>query len=201
MRGIYKALPFHTHLNSGASLYRPAHMLPRSVTAIDPASLVMTDFNITQPFTIAPSATIAQANDKMIACGVRLLFVIDAPSKLVGLITATDILGERPLLYISEHGGTRDGILVGDIMTAREKIQTLTMDDVNHASVGDIVETMKQFGRQHILVIERYADDTRMTVRGMFSTTQIARQLGETIEALPRAATFAEMELAITATA
>ena len=40
-----------------------------------------------------------------------------------------------------------------------------------------------------------------MTVRGMFSTTQIARQLGETIEALPRAATFAEMELAITATA
>ena len=49
------------------------------------------------------------------------------------------------------------------------------------AEVGHIVATLKAAGRQHALVAESGPDGTAQTVRGIFSLSQIARQLGVTI--------------------
>jgi hypothetical protein len=43
----------------------------------DPALSMMSDFYHIRPFSIPATATIEQINSKMIACGVRLLFVSD----------------------------------------------------------------------------------------------------------------------------
>lgn len=52
-----------------------------------------------------------------------------------------------------------------------------TLEHARAAKVGHIVATLKQAGRQHTLVVERDAKgQTRL--RGIFSTTQVARQLG-----------------------
>jgi hypothetical protein len=133
----------------------------------------------------------------MIACGVRLLFVCDAQGALLGLVTATDLLSEKPVRYLQEHGGKREDILAQDIMTPHEKLQTLAMKDVESASVGDIVVTMKDFHRQHILVVEPDESEAGEAIRGMFSTSQISRQTGIAIEQNNRANSFAEIELAI----
>ena len=47
----------------------------------------------------------------------RLLFVLDGDRFVVGVITATDLLGEKPMRFVQERGGTRSDILVADIMT------------------------------------------------------------------------------------
>lgn len=182
----------------GAGVKSPDPFRHQSVAEGDPALRVMTDFDLITPFSISPTATLNDTNRKMIACQVRLLFVCDRSSTLLGLVTSTDILGEKPILYLNEHGGSRGEILAKDIMTPHADLEALDMRDVEDATVGDIVETMKIFGRQHILVVEPTADGGEV-IRGLFSTSQIGRQLGRSIEALGRANTFAELEQAIAA--
>ena len=188
----FRALPYHT-IAEEAKINRRAHHRQTNVGLDEPASVVMTDLNEATPFAIEPTASIESANDKMIACGVRLLFVTEESGGLLGLITASDILGERPVQYVKEHGGARGDIIVQDIMTAKAQLDVIYLRDVAIASVGDIVETMKVFNRQHMLVVQHNENGLEI-VCGIFSTTQINRQLGTNIEPSPRAATFADIE-------
>ncbi|MDH5546453.1 MAG: CBS domain-containing protein [Gammaproteobacteria bacterium] len=186
-------------LSNSASLYRPTHMIPNSVMLDDPGLAVMTDLEQISAFTINPAATIEQANEKMMICGVRLLFVIDLSGNLAGLITAVDILGEKPLAYLQEHGGNYTDILVQDIMTRREKLEAISMRDLLKSNVGDVVETLRRAKRQHILVYETLDDSSHQLIRGIISSTQVERQLGFEIENLRRAQNFAELERALLA--
>jgi CBS domain-containing protein len=196
----FKPLEYYAIAKS-AKINGPTANRPTDVALEDPATLVMTDFNNVQPFSIEATASIDDTNDKMIACGVRLLFVTDAKGGLLGLVTSSDTLGEKPLRYLQEHGGRREDIIAQEIMTPHEQLLALHMHDVQLASVGDIIETMKAFGRQHILVTEIQSDDSTETIRGIFSTSQISRQVGFTIELVERANNFAEVEKTLTSAA
>jgi len=180
-------------------LSQPVHLQASSVSFDDPAIVAMTDFNRITPITIESSATIDVANEKMINLGVRLLFVTDQERSVCGIITANDILGERPVQYIKEHGGMHEDILVLDIMTRKEAFDAVRINDVARYKVGDIVETIKNSGRHHVLVIEDL--DDHASIRGIFSITQVSRQIGEKIEFNNRANTFAELEHALVANA
>lgn len=178
----------------GAKINRRLYNRPTDVSLHDPANVVMTDFNEITPYSIEPTATLDAANDKMIACGVRLLFVTDSEGSLLGLVTSTDTLGEKPLKYLQERGGKREDILTQEIMTPHEQLLTLHLSDVLISSVGDIIETLKEFGRQHILVSESLPHKSKDSIRGIFSTSQISRQIGYTIDLVERANNFAEVE-------
>ena len=195
MNTSYRSLP-HALLEPGTSISQSQHPEIDSITLTDKAELVFTDFAYIRPFTISSTAPIDQINDKMIACGVRLLFVARADGVLHGLVTFTDLFGEKPVQYIQQHGGNREEILAQDIMTPLAQLETLQKDNVVRASVGDIVETIKAAGRQHMLVSHTHADG-RQIVTGLFSSTHIEKLLGIEIELSPRAQTFAELERAL----
>ena len=196
MANQYKSLSYNT-LVRGTKINRRTQNRQTSVSLNNPATIVMTDFSQVSPFSIEPTASIDEANAKMIACGVRLLFVLDNTDGLIGLITASDVLGEKPVKYIQERGGIRQDIMAKDIMTPHDKLQALQMADIENACVGDIVETMKTFGRQHILVVEKDQTSGTEYIQGLFSTSQIERQLQMNIELSNRAASFAELEKAL----
>ncbi|WP_455209326.1 CBS domain-containing protein [Kaarinaea lacus] len=188
----YKALP-HQSMEHDTKVDRRTINRATDVSLDDPAILVMTDLHEITPFSIEPTASIEAANEKMIACGVRLLFVTDNDGKLTGIITSTDVLGDKPVRYLKEHGGSRDDIMVLDIMTAVDALKVLLLVDVQKAYVGDIVETMNLLGRQHTLVVDK-TEAGESIVRGIFSTSQISHQLGMHIEPTKRANTFADVE-------
>ena len=129
----------------------------------------------------------------MIARGVRLLLVVDADDQVLGLVTASDVLGEKPMKVLRAKGGTRRDVLVSDIMTPRDRLEVLTMSQVANAAVGSVVATLKRSGRQHALVVDD-SEGGPDKVRGIFSVTQIARQLGIVIQTAQVARTFAEIE-------
>ena len=79
----------------------------------------MTDLKIVSAQTISPDVPMETANRKMISNGVRLLLVVDDEQRVLGLITASDILGEKPMQYVQKTGCTHDEILVRDIMTSK----------------------------------------------------------------------------------
>ncbi len=188
----------YSRLENHVTFQRPPQRLPERVTSDSPAVDVMTDLTKVAAVTIGPCGTLDNANERMIASGVRLLLVIDQRNEILGIITATDLVGERPMKYLQEVGGKREEIFVRDIMTPYEQLEVIYMVDVNNASVGDIVETLKQVGRQHALVVD-LDDNKKQVVRGIFSTKQLSKQLGISIELTEVAKTFAELEQALIA--
>lgn len=176
-------------LQKGASIRRPVQVMPETVRLEDPALSVMTDFALTYAYTVFPLQSIEFARSKMIQRGVRLLLVIDNENAMLGLITATDLTGERPMQVTRNQGIPYEDVLVKDVMTPRERLECLCVDDLKSASVGSIVATLQKQGRQHALVVER-ASDRSQVVRGLFSLSQISRELGS---AMPVATTFADI--------
>jgi CBS domain-containing protein len=188
----YASLTFG-RLSPGAGFARPTQVLPERVGLEDSALAVMTDFERISAVVIRPDDSIDDANARMIQGGVRLLLVIDAQRNIAGLITANDILGEKPLQIITERGGRRQDIVVRDIMTPHDQLEVLELRDVQRARVGQIVATLKEATRQHALIVDRDSDG-RQRVRGLFSLTQIARQLGVAIQSSEVARNFHEIE-------
>ena len=182
-----------SELLPGTGFAEPRQVFPARVGAGDSALAVMTDFERVSAVLVRPDDSIDEANLRMIRRGVRLLLVVDALRNVAGLITANDILGEKPLQIIASHGGHRSDILVRDIMTPQSRLEVLDMREVQQARVGTIVATLLESARQHALIAERDSDG-RQRVRGMFSLTQIARQLGVSIESSHVARTFYEIE-------
>lgn len=179
-------------LATGVGYQRPRQTLPEHVTLDSPAIDVMTDLSKVAAETVTANASVAEAEERMIASGVRLLFVTNQLNQITGIVTSKDLSGERILRYINDSNSAREDLIVRDIMTPQHKVEVLEMGDVATARVGDIVATMKRMGRQHALVVDRNAQD-QQTIRGLLSTTQIGRQLGETIETTDVAGNFANL--------
>jgi CBS domain-containing protein len=189
----YHPLPLR-ELGTGARFRRPTQRQALRVGAESSAIEVMTDLERATPATIRPDAPLAGANRFMITRGVRLLLVVDEEHETVlGIITSTDILGERPLLAATARGLRRDELTVADVMTSAAEVEVIDLQDVEAARVGHVVETLRRSGRQHVLVVDREA-----RVRGIFSLSQIARQLGVALPATGETAlTFSQIEAAL----
>jgi hypothetical protein len=65
---------------------------------------------------------------------------------------------------------------------------------VEHASIKDIVRVLHKAGRQHAIVVEQDKDNQSCSLRGIFSITQIGRQMGIEITADDHVQSFAEFE-------
>ena len=162
-----------------------------------PALAVMTDLRQISAATIDLEAPVDAANRFMIRRGVRLLLVSDDARQVLGLITSNDVLGEKPVQFALERGIKRQEIRVRDIMIPCERLEVLHYADLIHAEVGHIVATLQRAGRQHALVADMGVDGKTQTVRGIFSASQIARQLGVAIHTTEVAQTFAEIGAAL----
>lgn len=191
----YSPLPSFP-LKAESSFARPAQVLPERVKLSDPAINVMTDLNKVSLVSVRAKTPMDSANAKMIRYGVRMLLVLDDNEQLAGLLTATDVLGEKPMRFLQNMGGTHADIMVRDIMSAQSELEVLKIDDVQQSKVGQVVASLKKSNRQHALVVTEGADG-RHTVCGLFSITQIARQLGAQLQSFELAHTFAEIEAVI----
>jgi CBS-domain-containing membrane protein len=184
----------HVPLDPGSHYARPPE-LPELVHMDSPALEVMTDLRTIRAVTTKPDVSIDAALDKMKIDGVRLLLVIGAGGELIGLVTARDIQGEKPIQLARETGIEHARITVEMIMTPPSQIQVLNMLSVRNAQVGHIVATLRELERQHTLVVEVDGTSGRQTVRGIFSTSQISRQLGvDVTDAVSPAHSLAEIQ-------
>ncbi len=167
---------------------------PKPIKLDSPAIEAMTDLRQVAAATIRPDATVPQANRTMIARGVRLLLVTAVTGAIEGVITAHDIIGEKPVNLLSQRGGRHTELTVADLMVPRSAIDVLDIAAVLRSEVGHIIATLKDAGRQHALVVDQDRLTGEEIVRGIFSATQIGRQLGMPIATFEVAHTFAEIE-------
>ena len=173
---------------------------PPAVNADSAALLVMTDLSQVPSATITADASLEEANQSMLVRGVRALFVVGNANAnandMVGLVTSVDVLGEKAVLVAQKRQSKRSDLRVADVMVPVEQVEALSMEVVKRASVGNIVTTLKLYGRAHAIVVGQ-GQDGHQTVLGIFSASQIARQLGVQIQSQEIARTFAEIEAVI----
>ena len=186
-------------MRPGTRVRQPPRESQKPVELHHPAAAVMTDLAAVPAVPVDPDVGIEAAMRIMMRRSVRSLFVVDVASEVIGLITATDLLGEKPLRHIHSHGGKRADIRVRDIMTPLAQLDVLEMSDVARARVGHVLATLRDAGRHHAMVVETGADG-RDTVRGVFSASQLEKQLGMPIAISDAAHTFAEIEAALAVT-
>ncbi len=156
---------------------------------------LMTDFAVVPAAAVEPGMALHDANQYMIRRGVRSLLVVDAAGRIEGIVTANDILGERPLQVALERGVRSAELAIREVMTPAERMEALPLESLLDARVGHVVATLQRAGRQHALVVERVEEGD--VVRGIFSLSQIAAELGITLEYTALASTFAEVEAAL----
>jgi hypothetical protein len=103
---------------------------------------------------------------------------------VVGLVTASDILGEKPICHMQSFGGTRAEVTVDDVMDPATTWPVATLADLEHATVETILATFQACGRTHLAVVEDSPAGPRL--RGVFSSAKLLRLTARSRQAAAR---------------
>jgi CBS-domain-containing membrane protein len=183
-------------MRAGTVVRQPALESAPRVQSGDPALSVMTDLRQVPAVLVDADVDIEAAMRIMIRRNVRSLFVVNVDNEVLGLITATDLLGEKPIEHLARYGGKRADIRVRDLMTPQSRLEVLPLAEVERARVGHVLATLEASGRQHAMVVEEDPGG-REVVRGVFSASQLEKQLGRPVSAGAPARTFSEIKAAL----
>jgi CBS domain-containing protein len=172
------AIPLHA-FSSATVAFGPRNA-PWRVALQDPAMSVMTDFRDRAVFKVSPGENVDDALLWMKHAGLRAAFVMDpATDRMLGLITAYDIMGEKPLRYLESIGSTGSGMSRRDVRVAdiMEKVEDWTVADMRHvagATVQSVLDAIERSGRTHLPVMES-GEGNEPRLRGLFSASKIRR--------------------------
>jgi CBS domain-containing protein len=143
----------------------------------DPALTVMTDFRERTSVTVSDTAIIDEALEHMRHTGVRCAFTIDYQSRMiVGLITAYDILGEKPMQYMQSAAIPRREVLVRDIMQKISEWHVADIKQIERASVAAVSNMFAERRLSHVPVMET-SEAGEQRLRGLLSAAKVRRLL------------------------
>ena len=84
-------------------------------------------------------------------------------------------------------------LVVGDVMVNKhDDAQVMHLSDVTAAKVGNIIATLKELGTPFCLVVDHDAEDNHVLC-GVFSLSQIERQMGLELHGEEIAQTFSQV--------
>lgn len=147
-------------------------VVSRTVSLYSPAMAVFTDFKQHMPHVIDEEAPATKLEKIMMQAHVTMMLVLDHKGKFIGIVSKDDIDDQKIMQKVSA-GMSRDMLKVSDFMRTKTSLMAFDFDELARATVGDVVETLKDNQRHHCLVLDRHGHE----VRGVISVSDIARQL------------------------
>jgi CBS domain-containing protein len=143
----------------------------------DSALTVMTDFRERNSVTVEDTATIDDALEHMRHTGVRCAFAIDVHTAVVlGLVTAYDITGEKPMQYMLSRAIRRREVLVRDIMQEISSCRVADIKQLERATVGAVSNMFIGSRLTHVPVMEA-GENKEQRLRGLLSAAKVKRLL------------------------
>lgn len=160
----------------------------------DPAITAMVDFKYIKAITISPDDALDTALAGVKSSAYHVLLVVNKEQHILGMITAEDLLGEKPLKAIQERRIARSDIIVRMVMTPQHNLLAIDFENLRHAKVGHIVETLRAHKQHYALVVKIDEKTHAHTVRGLFSAALLSKELGkDVLSAMPEAHSIAEL--------
>lgn len=163
-------------LHSHCTYMQPPE-LPEVTHIHDSAMTIMVDFKYHTPPTISAHKSLDEAKLEMQIYHLPVLLVADLEKNVVGIITAEDILGEKPVKVSQERRIPRSEIEVEMVMLSFKDIIALNFDDITHLKVGHVIQTLRETKQHDLLVIKVDPHTGTQKLRGLFSASIISRQL------------------------
>ncbi len=157
----------------------------------DPALSLLTDLRHAPCIVASHSDSLPDTLKLMQRARVRMVFVAGADGQLVGMVTAEDIQGERPVMRASSHHMSHRDLTLADVMIPVALWETVDLVQVRTARLGDIAATLHAHGLRYLLVTQN--KDGRTVLRGLFSAHRLEMAMNMTIEADLHSRSFAEL--------
>jgi len=157
-----------------------------------PANALLVDFFRVQPITAGEFIAVDDALELMRVNRIRSLMIIDGKNEFVGIVTAMDLMGGKPMAYANEAGIPLAEVQVKNIMLPKSRLRAMARADVEIATIGEVLQILKSQNQQHLLVFEGTND--MMRISGMFSISDFKHALGINLHSAPVGYTFSELE-------
>ncbi|GAB2678091.1 CBS domain-containing protein [Aliiglaciecola sp. 3_MG-2023] len=142
------------------------------ITMHSNALSIFTDFKKFTPLVIDASTKAVELEGLMKRSHVRMELVLDSEQNFIGIVSLSDISEQRILAKVTKNQ-PREEITVTDFMRSKNSLKAFSYEDLRAASVGDVVETLRDNHQQHCLVI----DKSNHEIRGLISASDVARIL------------------------
>ena len=143
-----------------------------SINLYSPSLSVFTDFKKAAPRVIEPSICADELVRLMRKEHVRMKVVVDASNAFVGIISLADLSEEAFIKQVAK-GYSRSELLVADLMRPKEGLLALSYSSLKNADIKSLLYSQRTNELQHLLVI----DENSNTIRGLVSSSDVARQL------------------------
>jgi len=143
-----------------------------SITLKDSALMVFTDFLKTSPLILDDATSAIEAERLMRKTHVRFKIVVDQYNHFLGVISSDD-LSEQAQLSKANKVTARAELSVTDLMTPKAELEAICRAQLDTATIGDVVDVLKDHGHQHCLVV----DTNTGQICGLFSASDISRIL------------------------
>lgn len=171
------------------SYHRLSHPETESLSLDSPASDIVTRFDHTRPFALELDVGIDDALLLMKKAHVRSVIVMDGAEQFKGIISVADLESRKVLSVAQSLGQRRDELSVADLMTPRDKLSGLSIQQIEGSRIGDVLKTLQDVGSQHMLVVK--PDES--LICGIISASDIARKLHIPVAITERATSFREV--------
>ncbi len=159
--------------------YDKPQPLPTVVHIEDPARDVFFDFLIIKPLVINAHQYMHEAKKIMENRTLHVMLVLDDnSSEFIGIIALEDILGTKPVQLQRTYNIELKDLFVKHMMVARDKLVAIDYHNVETAKVGHIIKTLHELNQHFLFVTEKSPEDGSIRLRGIFTDTQINKQLG-----------------------
>jgi len=162
-------------------------------TLDSPCKRILIDFHHESPAVASPDFSIDHGL-QLIRCGnCSELIVVDCQTlECKGLISAREIVGEKPIRFAETYRKSRAEITVGELMEPVSRLHRVDNKALKNYKIGDIVKTLRSL-RQPYLMVTTVVKKRRI-VSGYFSLAHIGAELDINFDAFSRARSFAELE-------
>jgi CBS domain containing-hemolysin-like protein len=164
-------------------LVQPKEFLETKLSS--PALQIFTDFRQYSPSILDASTKALDALEMMNNEHSRLKLVVDAQEEMVGLISTEQLSTQNILQHLSKDVKATD-LLVSELMRPRDRIIALSYQQIEHCTVGDVLNTLQHSGEPYCVVI----DIENHQIRGVISAKDIADRLHIEPVAITRIPTF-----------
>ena len=149
---------------------------PWYVRTTDPAMSVMIDYRTRSSVTVSETAPLDKALEHMKHAGVKCAFVVDEKKTVIGMITAYDMLGEKPQQHMHFTSVAHNDVLVKDIMQKISDWRVADIKDIEQSTVEDVWEVFNETGMTHLPVMETTTSNEQC-LRGLLSFAKVKRLL------------------------
>jgi predicted transcriptional regulator len=137
-----------------------------------PATTIFTDFKKHEALVVESDTSAEAALQLMLKTHVRMKLVVSQGNDFLGIISSNELTEQKIQAKVSKSNSRKD-VLVKDLMIPKYRLHAFDFDELQNATVNDVLKALDNYKLRHCLVLDRNSHH----IRGVISSSDIVRKL------------------------